>query len=145
MPAPRSQCVRLVLEAEIFQDLEGGPDELVVTTDELACEPVAPARLRRMVADARATLDAIERLARRYEAEDTLRAILAEHDLTLVEVAMDEVAEFGPDLAARLQCWSGKENGRQIVWVPQGQDPVERVDAIAKLVNDLADQAGVQV
>ncbi|MET7514038.1 hypothetical protein ABZS88_11260 [Streptomyces sp. NPDC005480] len=75
------QRVRLVIEAEIFQDPDGGPDSLIVTTDDLACEPMSPARLRGMVADARAQLDQIERIANEHEAHDTLRVIVAEHEL----------------------------------------------------------------
>ena len=135
-PAPSNQRERLVIEAEVWKDIEGGPDTFCVTTEDAACEPMSPARFLGMVTEARAKLDRMERLAREFEARDTLAAILAEHDLTLVEVDLQEVAAFGPDLARCLGCWAGKENGRLIVWVPAGQDPITRTNAVASLVND---------
>ncbi|MFF1685960.1 hypothetical protein [Streptomyces sp. NPDC058254] len=135
-PAPIDQRVRLVIEAEIFQDPEGGPDSLIVTTDDLACEPMSPARLLGMVADARAQLAQIDRLAREYEARDTLRAIVAEHDLQLEE--LDTELLFPEHLRDKLQAWYGEvEDGKKIVAVPLGQDPIERVNAVAALVNEL--------
>lgn len=136
MPAPTAQRVRFVLEAEIFQDPDGEPDSLIVTTDDLACEPVSPARLLGMVTSARAQLDQIERLAHEYEARDTLRAIVSEHNLQLEEV--DTEILFPPHLRDKLSAWYGEvENGKKIVAVPLGQDPTERVNAVAALIHEL--------
>lgn len=136
-PTPTDKRIRLVIEAEIFQDDEGGPDSLILTNDELACEPTSPARLRGMVAGARAKLDQIERLAREYEARDTLRAIIAEHSLNLYE---DDLSDL-PELAEIVTCFAYHcKDGRTIVVVPQGQDPIERVNAVADLVNNLQAQ-----
>lgn len=134
-PAIDEQRVRVVLEAEIWKDIEGGPDSLCLTTDVHATEPVSPARMLRMVEETRAKLNDIERLAKVFEARDTLAAIIAEHDLTLVEVDMRTVAEFAGSLANRLGCWAGRENGRLVVWVPKDQDPIARTNAVADLVN----------
>lgn len=137
-PAAQDQRGRLVLEAEIFQDPDGGPDSLIVTTDELACEPVSPARLLGMVADARAQLDAVERLAKVYEAEDTIRAILAEHNAQLEEWNTESLE---PKMRDKFVALVMVQHGRPLIVVPKGQDPIERVSAIAGLVNDLAEQA----
>ncbi|MEU6098014.1 hypothetical protein [Streptomyces sp. NPDC047079] len=138
-PAPRDQRVRLVLEAEIFQDPDGGPDSLIVTTDERACEPTVPARLLRMVAEARAQLDAIERIANVYEAEDTIRAICAEHDAQLEEW---DAEPLDPKLRERFVAFAMlPKNGRPIFVVPEGQDPIERAAVLADLVNSLTERA----
>jgi hypothetical protein len=138
-PTPTDQRVRLVLEAEIFQDPDGGPDSLIVTTDELACQPTAPARLLGMAAEARAKLDQIERLAREYEAQDTLRAIVAEHELKIEEW---DTATLDPKLRRGFVAFAMlHKDGSRLIVVPQGQDPIERVNAIAGLVNDLQAQA----
>ncbi|MGW6142139.1 hypothetical protein [Streptomyces sp. NPDC055140] len=139
-PTPTDQRVRLVLEAENFQDPDGGPDSLIVTTDDLACEPMSPARLLGMVADARAQLDAMERIAKEFEARDTLRAIVAEHDLQLEE--LDTETLFPEHLRGQLMAWYGEvEDSKKIVAVPAGQNPIERVNAVAALVNDLQARA----
>ncbi|MGV4890379.1 hypothetical protein ACSR0Z_27945 [Streptomyces viridosporus] len=136
--APSTQPVRLVLEAEIFQDPEGGPDSLIVTTDELACEPVVPARFLSMIADAQAKLDAMKRMALVYEAEDTLRAIIAEHQLHLEEW---DVANLAPEYRDKFIAFAALTgDGQRIVVVPAGQDPIERVNAVAHLVNSLASE-----
>lgn len=135
---PVEQSISLVLEAEVMADADTGRLSLVASTDHHMTDlaEVSPARLRGMVADARKQLDAIERLAKVFEAEDTIRAILAEHDLAMVEVDMAEAAEYFGPLTPRLRCWAGKENGRLVVRVPKGQDPIQRVNALAALVND---------
>lgn len=130
------QRVRFVLEAEIFPDPDGGPDTFIATTDDLACEPVSPARFLGMVEEGYAELNAMKRMALEFEARDTLRAIVAEHDLQLEEV--DTELLFPPHLRDKLQAWYGEvEDGKKIVAVPLGQDPIERVNAVAALVNDL--------
>ncbi|MFG2855668.1 hypothetical protein ACGFZ9_34210 [Streptomyces mirabilis] len=141
-PLPRAQCTRVVLEAEIWQDPDGGPDTLCVTTDELACEPTVPARLRRMVVDARATLDKMERLADEQEARDTLAAIVAENDLQVEEWNADSL---DPKMRDRFVAFLAvPKKGRTIVVVPEGQDPVERVNAVAGLVADIEGRTAVQ-
>jgi len=139
MPSPQAeQRVRLVLEAEVWKDIEGGPDTFCVTTEDMACEPVSPARFLGMVSDARAQLDRMERLAREFEARDTLAAILAEHHARLEEWDTD-VAD--PLLRARFAAAAYVENGQLVVVVPLGQDPVQRVSAVANAVNDAIEQA----
>jgi hypothetical protein len=135
---PVEPSIRLVLEAEIFQDPDGGPDSLIVTTDTLACEPTAPARLRVMVEEARAQLDQIERLARVYEAQDTLRGILAEHNLPIEEW---DPATLSPWLRDHLTSFCMYGGDTPLVIVPKGQDPIERVNSVAKLINSLTRQS----
>ena len=96
---------------------------------------VSPARLRQMVGEARARLDEFERLANEYEARDTLNAILAEHDLTLIEAPLDKLANINDDLADRLGCWVMEApDGRGYVVAPSGQDPVERLEMVSAFV-----------
>lgn len=130
---PTDQRVRLVLEAEIFQDPDGGPDSLIVTNDKLACEPIVPARFRGLIADARAELDRMERLVLEHEARDTLRAILAEHDLELEELDASTLPEKIRNGFGAFHC--KPKNGRGVIVVPQGQDPIERVNFVADLAN----------
>lgn len=138
-PALTDQRVRLVIEAEIFQDLDGGPDSLIVTTDELACQPISPARLLGMVADARAQLDEIERLAKEYEARDTLAAILAEHDVQMEEW---DTGSLDPKLRDRFVAFAMlHKDGSRLVVVPEGQNPIERLAAVAELIVDLRSAA----
>ncbi|MFF1702574.1 hypothetical protein [Streptomyces sp. NPDC058252] len=125
------QPVRLVIEAEIFTDPDGGPDSLIVTTDTLACEPTSPARLLDMVTDARTQLDQIERMARIYEAEAALRTILAENRLALEEW---DTATLSPLLRDHLAVFCILDEGLRVVVVPKGQDPVERVTEVARLI-----------
>ncbi|MEV5940326.1 hypothetical protein [Streptomyces sp. NPDC051994] len=130
---PDDRHCQLVLEAEIFQDPDGGDDSLIVTTDDLACEPVSPARLRLMVAEARTKLDEIERLAAVYEAEDTIRAIVAEHDIDLQEW---DGAELPPRLRKQFVAFGVLDKHDQlIIMVPTGQDPIQRAAILAHLGN----------
>ncbi|MEU9285996.1 hypothetical protein AB0D57_15030 [Streptomyces sp. NPDC048275] len=142
-PAPREQSISVTLTAEVMVDLDDGRPTLVAATESNLGDlrETSPARLRAMVADARAQLDAIERLARECEARDTLRAIIAEHSLNLYE---DDLSDL-PDVARTFACFAMRhKDGRTIVVVPAGQDPIERVNAVAELVNDLQAQAEVQ-
>ncbi|MEV6546394.1 hypothetical protein [Streptomyces sp. NPDC051665] len=137
-PAPREQSISTFLHGEVMNDLDDGRPTLLSATESNLGDlrETSPARLLGMVADARKQLDEIERLANVYEAEDTIRAILAEHGLTLEEVAPEQMTElFGP-LASRVCCWAGKENGHTIVWMRAGQDPIHRVNDLVALVND---------
>jgi hypothetical protein len=139
LSTPTTQHVRLVLEAEIFQDTDGGPDSLIYSTDTVACEPVSPARMLGMVAEARAQLDAMERMAREFEARDTLAAIVAEHHLQLEEW---DLANLDENLRSKFVAFAAVlKDGQRIVVVPQGQDPIKRVNAVSKLINDLQTQA----
>lgn len=131
------QRVRLVIEAEIFTDPDGGPDSLIATTDAMACEPVCPARMLSMVAAAEAKLADIKRLAKVFEARDTLAAIIAEHDLKVEEW---DTADLDPSLRERLEAWHWIENGEHVVAVPKGQDVIERLNAITSLVTWLERQ-----
>ncbi|NGO43768.1 hypothetical protein [Streptomyces ureilyticus] len=71
-------------------------------------------------------------LAKEFEARAMLRAILAEHDLTLLEVRLDELVRIDPELAARFTCWVAEgADGRKYVVVPEWQDPIERLYAVA--------------
>ncbi len=138
MPAIDEQRVRLVLEAEIFQDPDGGPDSLIYSTDTVACEPVSPARMLGMIADAHTQLAAMERMAREFEARDTLAAMLDEAGLVLEEWPTDSLDER---VRHQLRAVYFNDEGRPTVVVPQGQDLIERVNAVSTLIGDLQTQA----
>lgn len=134
-PTSIDQRVRLVIEAEIFQDSEGGPESLIVTTDTLACEPTSPARLLGMVADARAQLDQVEQLANKYEAADTFRAIVAEHNLIVEEW---DTSTLDLKLRSSFVAFAALlANGDRVIVVPPKQDPVERLAAVASLIREI--------
>ncbi|WP_159039644.1 hypothetical protein [Streptomyces sp. TP-A0356] len=131
------RSVSLVLEAEVMMDADTGMLSLVASTDHHMADfgEVCPARLRRMVAEARAKLDEFERLADEYEAIDTLRAILAEHDLSLIEAPLDKLADVNDDLADRLACWVMETpGGHGYVIVPQEQGPIERLQTVSAFI-----------
>ena len=134
-PAAQEQRVRLVLEAEVFQDPDGGPDSLIATTDKLACEPMSPARLLGMVAEARAQLDQMERIAREFEARGTLAAIVAEHHLHVEEW---DIANLDEKFRGKFVAFAAlTTDGQRIVVVPKGQDPIERLAGVTELVRDM--------
>ncbi|PKT67557.1 hypothetical protein CW362_39790 [Streptomyces populi] len=130
-PTPE-RCIRLVLEVEIFQDPDGDPDSLVVTTDELACEPTVPARVHSYINDARAKLDQMERLVNEHEAQDTLRAIVEEHQLLVEEW---DIANLDAKWRDKFVAFAALlDDGRRVVVVPLGQDPVRRLGAVVELL-----------
>lgn len=134
---PAERVVSLVLEAEVMADVDTGRLALTASTDHHMTDlaDVSPARLRQMVNEARTRLDEFERLANEYEARDTLNAILAEHDLTLIETPLDKLADINDDLAGRLGCWVMEApDGRGYVVVPSDQDPIERLETVSAFV-----------
>jgi hypothetical protein len=138
---PIEQSINVTLTAEIMHDLDDRQPTLVAATEANLGDlrEISAARLLGLVADTRAKLDQIERLAREYEARDTLRAIIAEHGLVLEELDTDTL--FPEHLRGKLKAWYGEIDGTRIVAVPAGQDPIERVNVVADLVNDLQAQA----
>lgn len=80
MPEPTAtapsihQPIGIHLDAEIFEDIDGGPDTLIVATDTVACDEVTSARLRGMTAAARSKLDQVDALADRFEAAQAATA-----------------------------------------------------------------------
>jgi len=135
--APSERAVSLVLEAEIMADADTGRLALIASTDHHMSDlaDVSPARLRRMVDEARTRLDEFERLAIEFEARDTLNAILAEHSLTMIEASLGKLADVDGALADRLDCWLMEApDGRGYVVVPEGQDPSERLRHVSAFV-----------
>ncbi|MFF3911565.1 hypothetical protein ACFYZJ_37815 [Streptomyces sp. NPDC001848] len=135
--APVERSLSLVLEAEVMMDDDNGMLSLVASTDHHLSDfgEVAPARLRRMVAEARAKLDEFERLANEYEAIDTLRAIVAEHHLHVEEW---DLANQDPQFRSKFVAFAAlTEDGQRVVVVPKGQDPVKRLAAVAELVREM--------
>lgn len=134
---PAERAVSLVLEAEVIADADTGRLTLIASTDHHMSDldDVSPARLRRLIAEARAKLDEFERLANEYEAIDTLRAILAEHG---VEMEEWDTASLDPKLRRSFAAFAMlHKDGSRLVVVPKGQDPIERLAAVAELVRDI--------
>lgn len=142
-PAIDEQSLSTFRHVEVMHDLDDGRPTLLIATESNLGDlrETSPARALSMIAEAEAELNEQRRLINEFEARTTLAAILAEHDLTLIEVDTVKAAEHFGDLAPRLACWSARENGRTVVWVPKGQSPVTRTNAVATLANDLAAQA----
>jgi hypothetical protein len=142
-PAPREQSLSTFLHVETMVDLDNGQLRLLASTETNLgdLQEHSPARLLGMVADARVQLDRIERLAQEFEAHDTLAAIIAEHDLTVIVIGCDGLAEHHHELADQLTCWIARDSdGRKYAVVPEGQDPIERTHAVARAVADIAER-----
>lgn len=134
---PGERAVSLVLEAEVMADLDTGRLTLIASTGhhQEDLREVVPARLRHMVAEARKRLDEFERLANEYEAVDTLRAIVAEHHLHVEEW---DTATLDPKLRERLMAvYDPTEGDGRVIVVPAGQNPIERLQAVARIVADM--------
>lgn len=134
-PLPTEQSISVTLTAEVMHDLDDGRPTLIAATESNLGDlrETSPARLRGMVAQARAQLDRIERLANEHEARDTLRAIAAEHDLLLFE---DDMSDLPQPTALTCICMY-RTNGPKVVVVPADQNPIVRLAVIAELVDDL--------
>ncbi|MFE5189217.1 hypothetical protein [Streptomyces sp. NPDC056628] len=134
-PSPASeQSITASLTAEIMRDLDDGRPTLVAYTEGNAGDlrEVSPARLRGMVAAARAQLDEIERLADEQEARDTLAAMLAEHQVELDEW---DTATLDPKLRPHfLAAYDQSPGSDRVIVVPLGQDPVQRLAVVADLL-----------
>ena len=134
------RAVSLSLEAEVMLDADTGIPSLVASADPQLADfaDVSPAGLRDMVAAARAQLAEFERLADEQEARDTLAALLVEQDVAMIEAPLDKLMDVDDDLADRLACWVMESpDGRRYVIVPAGQDPLERLAAVRRVIEDM--------
>jgi monoamine oxidase len=134
---PAERAVSLSLEAEVMADDETGRLGLVASADPRLTDfdGVTPARLRAMVADARVRLAEFERLADEQEARDTLAALLAEHGLRVEEW---DTSSLDARLRTRLEALHDPTDGDgTTIVVPAGQDPIDRLTAVRKLIADL--------
>ncbi|MEU3613471.1 hypothetical protein ABZ725_14305 [Streptomyces sp. NPDC006872] len=137
---PTERSLSLSLEAEVMADADTGRLALVASTDPQLSDfaETSPARLRQMVTAARACLAEFERLADEQEARDTLAALLAEQDVAMIEAPLDKLMDVNDDLADRLACWAMESpDGRHYVIVPAGQDPIARVAAVRRVIEDM--------
>jgi hypothetical protein len=131
------RAVSLTLEAEVMADADTGRLSLLASTDSQLTDfaEVAPARLREMVAAARARLAEFERLADEQEARDTLQALLAEHGIVLEEW---DTASLDPKMRDRFVAFAMVHHGDQsLIVVPAGQDPIVRLGAVRDLIADM--------
>ena len=133
---PAERAVSLVLEAETVMDSDTGRLTLIASTDHHQSDliDVSPARLRQLVAEARTRLAEFERLANEYEAVDTLRAIVAEHNLHVEEW---DTATLDPKLRDQFVAAWDQTEGERVIVVPLGQDPIQRLQAVATLVRQM--------
>ena len=138
---PVERSLSLVLEAEVMMDADSGMLSLVASTDHHLSDfgEVAPAQLLRMVAEARMKLNEFERLAHEYEAIDTLRAIVAEHHLHVEEWDLANLDAKFRDKFVAFAALTG--DGQRAIVVPKGQNPIERLAAVAELVRDAEGEA----
>ena len=136
------QSISTFLSVETMRDLDDGRLTLCTATESNLGDlrETSPARALGMVADARARLDQAERLIREFEARDTLAAIIAEQSLHVEEWDIANLdAKWRDTFIASA---AATTDGQRIIVVPQGQDPIERLAAVAGLLNDLDAQAG---
>jgi hypothetical protein len=130
------RSISLTLDAEVMADDETGALSLVVSTSPQLSDfaEVSPARLRDMVAAFRGRLAEVERLADEQEARDTLAALLAEHDVELEEW---DTSSLDERLRPHLQAVHDPTVGRRTIVVPAGQDPIDRLGAVRKVIAKL--------
>ncbi|MFF1544104.1 hypothetical protein [Streptomyces sp. NPDC058291] len=136
---PAERALSLTLEAEVMTD-DTGRLSLTASTDPQLSDfaDVSPAGLRAMVATARHRLAEFERLADEQEARDTLGALIAEHDVIMIETPLDKLTDVDDDLADRLACWVMESpDGRRYVIVPAGQDPIDRLAAVRRVIENM--------
>jgi hypothetical protein len=134
---PAERALSLTLEAEVMADDETGVLSLVASTDPQLNDfgEVAPARLRDMVATARQQLAEFERLADEQEARDTLRALLAEHRMRIEEW---DVSTLDSRLRDNIKAVHDPTEGDgRVIVVPAGQDPIARLGAVRRLIEEM--------
>lgn len=138
---PAEQSISTFLHVEVMHDLDDGRPTLVTATESNLGDlrETSPARALGIVADARAQLDRIERLIKEYEAVDTFRAIVAEHHLHVEEW---DITNLDEKFRGKFVAFAAvTDDGLKVVVVPKGQDPIQRVNAVTDLVNNLQAQA----
>jgi len=109
------RTISLTLEAEVMLDADTGIPSLV--------------------AAARTQLAEFERLADEQEARDTLAALLVEYGIELEEW---DTASLDPKLREAFDAFGMlPEGGPRLVVVPVGQDPIDRLAAVRKLIGYL--------
>lgn len=134
---PAERALSLTLDAEVMADADTGRLALVASTDPQLSDfaEVAPARLRQMVSSARARLVDFERLADEHEARETLQALLTEHGLRVEEW---DTATLDWRLRDSIRAvYDPTEGDGRVVIVPAGQDPIERLAAVRRLIAGL--------
>jgi hypothetical protein len=131
------QSISAFCHVEIMHDLDDGRATLCIATESNLGDfrEASPARALGVIEDIEALIAKAKRLIREYEARDTLAAILAEHDLQIEEW---DTATLDPKLRGQLMAVHDPTlgNGRTIV-VPTGQDPIERLNAVARAVSNM--------
>ena len=133
---PAERLISLTLEAEVMADGDSGHLALVASTDPQLADirDVTPARLREMVAAARTRLAEFERLADEQEARNTLRALLDEHGLRTEEW---DITALDSRLRDSITAVHDPVTGGDVIIVPTGQDPIDRLGAVRRLIEDM--------
>jgi hypothetical protein len=138
---PAVRAVSLTLDAEVMVDSDTGALSLVASTDPQLSDlaEVSAARLRELIAAARNGLADFERLADEHEARESLQALLAEHGLRVEEW---DTATLDWRLRDRIRAvYDPTEGDGRTVIAPAGQDPIERLTAVRKLIAGLGGAA----
>lgn len=134
---PAERALSLTLDAEVMVDSDTGALSLVASTDPQLSDlaEVSPSRLRELIAAARNDLADFERLADEHEARESLQSLLAEHRLRVEEW---DTATLDPRLRDHIRAvYDPTEGDGRTVIVPAGQDPIERLAAVRRLVAGL--------
>lgn len=134
---PAERALSLSLDAEVMVDSDTGALSLVASTDPQLSDlaEVSASRLRELIAAARNGLADFERLADEQEARETLQVLLAEHGLRVEEWDLSTVdAKLRDCITAVHDPITG---GGNVIVVPAGQDPIERLTAVRDLIADM--------
>lgn len=134
---PAERAVSLTLEAEVMADSDSGRLSLVASTDPQLADigDVSPVRLREMVKAARERLAEFERLADEQEARETLRTLLAEHQMRIEEWDISTLdSQLRDNIKAVHDPTVGDGN---VIIVPADQDPIVRLTAVRDLIEDV--------
>jgi hypothetical protein len=134
---PAERAVSLTLEAEVMADADTGRLSLVASTDPQLADfgDVTPARLRAMVAATRSRLADIERLADEQEARNTLTLLLDQHGMRVEEWDVSSLdSRLRDHITAVYDRTVGDGN---VIVVPAGQDPIERLAAVRELIAEM--------
>ncbi|MEU9894272.1 hypothetical protein ACIBCS_27965 [Streptomyces phaeochromogenes] len=131
------------LTAEIMHDLDDGRPTLVASTqgNQGDLQEVTPSQLLAKVTEVRARLDQIEDLARQYAAGHVIPAFIEHYNITVIEADMAALAEHDAKLAEGLIGYAAlHKEGHFTFFAPDGQDPIERLGAMRKLILNLQEQ-----
>ncbi|MEV7240422.1 hypothetical protein AB0N92_04050 [Streptomyces sp. NPDC093248] len=130
------QAITASLTAEIMHDPDDGQVTLVASSqgNQGDLQVVTVDQMLARVTEARTQLDQIEHLAKVFQAQTTLAAVLAEHGARMEEWNPDTAPS---DLRDKFVAAVQVIDGQIVVVVPLGQDPLLRAAVVAELISDV--------